>query len=64
VYIFEPGGSTPIATYEFGYLPDQETWAHTLVDGGLAWSGDRIYAITEQLSEPDNLTLRIRDLGQ
>jgi hypothetical protein len=43
---------------------NQETWAHTLVDGGLAWHGDRIYAITEQLSEPDNVTLRIRDLGQ
>lgn len=64
VYIFEPGGSTPIATYEFGHLPNQETWAHTLVDGGLAWHGDRIYAITEQLSEPDNVTLRIRDLDQ
>jgi DNA-binding beta-propeller fold protein YncE len=63
VYIFEPGGSTPIATFEFGHLPDQETWAHTLVDGGLAWHGDRIYAITEQLSEPDNVTLRIRTLG-
>jgi hypothetical protein len=64
VYIFEPGGTTPIDTYEFGHLPNQETWAHTLVDGGLAWHGDRIYAITEQLSEPDNVTLRIRDLGQ
>jgi hypothetical protein len=53
-----------IATYEFGHLPNQETWAHTLVDGGLAWHGDRIYAITEQLSEPDNVTLRIRDLDQ
>lgn len=63
VYIFEPGGSTPIATYEFGHLPGQETWAHTLVNGGLAWAGDRIYAITEQLSEPDNLTLRIRVVG-
>jgi len=63
VYIFEPGGSTPIATFEFGHLPNQYTWAHTLVDGGLAWHGDRIYAITEQLSEPDNVTLRIRDLG-
>ena len=29
----------------------------------LAWSGDRIYAITEQLSEPANVTLRIRVLG-
>jgi DNA-binding beta-propeller fold protein YncE len=63
VYIFEPGGSAPIATFEFGHLPNQETWAHTLVDGGLAWSGDRIYAVTEQLSEPDNVTLRIRTLG-
>ena len=63
VFVFEPGGSTPIATYDFGHLPDQETWAHTLADGGLAWSGDRIYAITKQLSEPDNLTLRIRTLG-
>jgi hypothetical protein len=63
VYVFEPGGSAPIATFEFGHLPDQYTWAHTLVDGGLAWSGDRIYAITEQLSEPDNVTLRIRTLG-
>lgn len=63
VYVFEPGGSTPIATYEFGHLPGQETWAHTLVNGGLAWHGDRIYAVTEQLSEPDNVTLRIRTLG-
>jgi DNA-binding beta-propeller fold protein YncE len=63
VYVFEPGGSTPIATFEFGHLPGQETWAHTLVDGGLAWSGDRIYAVTDQLSEPDNVTLRIRTLG-
>jgi DNA-binding beta-propeller fold protein YncE len=63
VFIFEPGGSTPIATYEFGHLPDQETWAHTLVDGGLAWSGDRIYAVTHISSEPDNVTLRIRTLG-
>jgi DNA-binding beta-propeller fold protein YncE len=63
VYVFEPGGSTPIATFEFGHLPGQETWAHTLVDGGLAWHGDRIYAVTEQLSEPDNVTLRIRTLG-
>jgi hypothetical protein len=63
VFIFEPGGSTPIATYEFGHLPDQETWAHTLVDGGLARSGDRIYAVTHILSGPDNVTLRIRTLG-
>jgi DNA-binding beta-propeller fold protein YncE len=60
VFIFEPGGSTPIATYDFGHLPDQETWAHTLVDGGLAWHGNRFYAITHVASEPDNLTLRIR----
>jgi hypothetical protein len=63
VYIFEPGGSTPIATYEFGHLPDQETWAHTLVDGGLAWGGDRIYAVTHVSSEPDNVTLRVRVVG-
>jgi len=63
VYIFEPGGSTPIATYEFGHLPDQETWAHTLVDGGLAWGGDRIYAVTHISSEPDNVTLRIRSVA-
>jgi hypothetical protein len=61
IYVFEPGGTTPIATYEFGHLPGQYTWAHTLVDGGLAWAGDRIYAITEQLSEP-YVTLRIRVL--
>jgi hypothetical protein len=64
VYIFEPGGSAPIATYEFGHLPDQETWPHTLVDGGLAVHGDRIYALTEQYAEPDTLTLRIRELPQ
>jgi hypothetical protein len=52
VYIFEPGGTTPIATYEFGHLPNQETWAHTLVDGGLAWHGDRIYAITGSCPSP------------
>jgi sugar lactone lactonase YvrE len=63
VYIFEPGGTTPIATYEFGHLPGQETWAHTLVEGGLAWGpGNRFYAVTEQLSEPDVVTLRIREL--
>jgi hypothetical protein len=61
IYVFEPGGTTPIATFEFGHLPGQYTWAHTLADGGLAWAGDRIYAITEQLSEP-YVTLRIRVL--
>jgi DNA-binding beta-propeller fold protein YncE len=60
VWVFLPGGSTPIATFEFGHLPDQETWAHHLVDGGLAVHGNRIYAITDQLSEPDMVTLRIR----
>lgn len=60
VYVFEPDGDTPIATFEFGHLPDKPSWAHTLVDGGLAWHGDRIYAITEQSSEPDVVTLRIR----
>jgi hypothetical protein len=64
VFVFEPGGSTPTATYEFGHLPNDVTWAHTLVDGGLAWSGDRIYAVTHILSEPDNVTLRIRTLRQ
>lgn len=62
VWVFEPGGTTPIATYEFGHLPNQETWAYTLVDGGLAVNGNRIYAITNQLSEPDMVTLRIRTL--
>jgi DNA-binding beta-propeller fold protein YncE len=64
VYVFEPGGTTPIATYEFGHLPGQETWAYTLVDGGLVWGrGNRFYAVSEQLSEPDVVTLRILDLG-
>jgi hypothetical protein len=62
VWVFEPGGSTPVATFDFGHLPGQETWAHTLVDGGLAVHGNRIYAITEQLSEPEMVTLRIRTL--
>jgi hypothetical protein len=62
VWVFEPGGSTPIATFEFGHLPDQYTWAHNLVNGGLAVHGNRIYAITEQGAEPDILTLRIREL--
>jgi DNA-binding beta-propeller fold protein YncE len=62
VWVFEPGGSTPIATFDFGHLPNDETWAHTLVDGGLAVDGNRIYAVTEQSSEPDMVTLRIRTL--
>ncbi|MEV4536495.1 hypothetical protein AB0J82_22175 [Asanoa sp. NPDC049518] len=62
VWVFEPGGTDPIATYEFGHLPNQSTWAYTLVDGGLAVHGNRFYAITDQLSEPDMVTLRIRDL--
>ena len=63
VYIFEPGGTTPIATYEFGHLPGQETWAYTLVEGGLAWGrGNRFYAVSEQLSEPDVVTLRILEV--
>ncbi|MFE9693453.1 WD40 repeat domain-containing protein [Micromonospora sp. NPDC005806] len=62
VRVFEPGGTTPIATYEFGHLPNQETWAHNLVTGGLAVSGNRIYAVTDQLAEPEMVTLRIRDL--
>jgi hypothetical protein len=60
VFVFQPDGSTPIATFEFGHLPNEYTWAHTLMDGGLAWSGNRIYAITQVGSEPDNVTLRIR----
>ncbi|MET7670951.1 hypothetical protein [Micromonospora luteifusca] len=62
VWIFEPGGATPIATYEFGHLPNQETWAHNLVDGALAVSGNKIYAVTDQLAEPEMVTLRIRTL--
>ncbi|MGW4295407.1 hypothetical protein ACWEH1_20455 [Micromonospora chersina] len=62
VWIFEPGGTTPTATYEFGHLPNQETWAHNLVNGGLAVSGDKIYAVTDQLAEPAMVTLRIRTL--
>jgi hypothetical protein len=60
-FVFEPGGSTPIRTYEFGALPNDVTWAHTLVDGGLAWHENRLYALTHNLSEPDVLTLRIRE---
>ncbi|MEH0938210.1 WD40 repeat domain-containing protein [Micromonospora psammae] len=62
VRVFEPGGTTPIATYEFGHLPNQETWAHNLVKGGLAVSGNKIYAVTDQLAEPEMVTLRIRTL--
>lgn len=62
MFIFEPGGSTPLATYEFGHLPDQSSWAHTVVNGGLAWDDDRLYAVTRVSSEPDNLTLRILDV--
>ena len=62
VWVFEPGGTTPIATYEFGHLPDQYTWAHTLVKGGLAVYGNKIYALTDQLAEPEMVTLRIRTL--
>lgn len=63
VYVFEPGGSTPIATYEFGHLPNQETWPYTLVSGGLAVDGNRIYAITQVPGESGVVTLRIRDLA-
>jgi DNA-binding beta-propeller fold protein YncE len=62
VYVFEPGGSTPIATYEFGHLPNQETWPYTVVPGGLAVHGNRIYAITQVPGEPNVVTLRIRTL--
>jgi len=62
VWVFQPGGSTPVATFDFGHLPNQETWAHTLVNGGLAVHGNRIYAVTEQSAEPEMITLRIRTL--
>ncbi|MFF4877523.1 hypothetical protein [Micromonospora sp. NPDC000668] len=62
VWVFEPGGTTPISTYEFGHLPNQETWAHNLVKGGLAVSGNKIYAVTDQSAEPEMVTLRIRTL--
>ncbi len=62
VYIFEPGGSTPIATYEFGHLPNQETWPYTVVPGGLAVHGNQIYAITQVPGESNVVTLRIRTL--
>jgi DNA-binding beta-propeller fold protein YncE len=60
VYVFQPGGSTPIATYEFGHLPNQETWPYTLVPGGLAVHGDRIYAVTQVPGQSGVVTLRIR----
>lgn len=63
VYVFEPGGSTPIETYEFGHLPNQETWPYTLVPGGLAVYGDRIYAITQVPGQSGVVTLRIRAAG-
>ncbi|WP_328421523.1 hypothetical protein OG470_05850 [Micromonospora sp. NBC_00389] len=62
VWVFEPGGTTPIITCEFGHLPNQETWAHNLVKGGLAVSGNKIYAVTDQSAEPEMVTLRIRTL--
>jgi hypothetical protein len=62
VYVFEPGGSTPIATYEFGHLPNQETWPYTVVPGGLAVHGNLIYAITQVPGESNVVTLRIRTL--
>ncbi|MEV4654410.1 hypothetical protein [Micromonospora sp. NPDC049301] len=62
VWVFEPGGITPIITCEFGHLPNQETWAHNLVKGGLAVSGNKIYAVTDQSAEPEMVTLRIRTL--
>jgi hypothetical protein len=62
VYVFEPGGSAPTATYEFGHLPNQETWPYTVVPGGLAVHGNRIYAITQVPGESDVVTLRIRTL--
>ncbi|MBM0277070.1 WD40 repeat domain-containing protein [Micromonospora tarensis] len=62
VWVFAPGGTTPVATYEFGHLPNQETWAHNLVNGALAVAGNKIYAVTDQLAEPEMVTLRIRTL--
>jgi hypothetical protein len=62
LWIFEPGGTEPVRTYEFGHLPNQSTWAYRLAEGALAVHGDRVYALTHQLSEPDMLTLRIREL--
>ncbi|MEU7802268.1 hypothetical protein AB0B10_23665 [Micromonospora arborensis] len=62
VWVFAPDGTTPVATYEFGHLPNQETWAHNLVNGALAVAGNKIYAVTDQLAEPEMVTLRIRTL--
>ncbi|MFG1869959.1 SMP-30/gluconolactonase/LRE family protein [Micromonospora arborensis] len=62
VWVFAPGGTTPVATYDFGHLPNQETWAHNLVNGALAVAGNKIYAVTDQLAEPEMVTLRIRTL--
>ena len=58
VSIFEPGGTTPGQTYEFGSLPDRPSWRHRLEKGALAWAGNRLYAVTEDPSEPER-TLRI-----
>jgi hypothetical protein len=64
VYVFEPGGSTPIRTYDFGTAraPDNTEYPHELVRGGLAVDGVRFFAITQNTLEPNNLTLRIRNL--
>ncbi|MEV4495156.1 hypothetical protein AB0J84_05575 [Micromonospora arborensis] len=62
VWVFAPGGTTPVSTYDFGHLPNQETWAHNLVNGALAVAGNKIYAVTDQLAEPEMVTLRIRTL--
>lgn len=62
VYVFEAGGTTPIVTYQFGHLPDLETWEHRLSRFGVAWNGNWLYAVTKVASEPDNLTLRILDI--
>jgi DNA-binding beta-propeller fold protein YncE len=64
LWVFEPGGTEPIITYEFGHLPNETTWAYHLEDGALAVHGNRIYALTDQLSEPETLTLRIRELPE
>jgi hypothetical protein len=53
VYVFEPGGSTPILTYDFGL-------GYTVVPGGLAVYGDRIYAVTQIGGASGWVTLRIR----
>jgi DNA-binding beta-propeller fold protein YncE len=62
VWVFEPGGSTPVATFDFGRLAPPESGGHTLVHGGLAVHGDRIYAVTRTAGEDNMLTLRIRTL--